>query len=351
MLVRMLLILCLKLAVGAHSATASELVEHTLQSEVLKDTLISIEPTRRLKVLLPTGYEESSRAYPVVYYLHSFFWDNERLFEDGRVQDVLTRAMNDGTIEPFILVAPDFRNSNIGSFYQNNAVSGRWLDHLVEEVIPYIDRTFRTLPTAASRGVTGSFIGGYGAIKVAMVKPGVFGSVYALHPVGTGLGTVPMVYRPDWEKMSRASSYEDLEGDSFSTVFMAMAQAYSPNANRPPMYADLMVDYQGEERRVNPEVSESLRANLLLDRYLPEYAHNLKALRGFMFDWARYDLNQDHVFSNQYFARLLEEYGVEHQAEEYRGDPFSQNWTEYGRVYDDMLPFFSRHLVFGARGS
>jgi hypothetical protein len=69
-------------------------------------------------------------------------------------------------------------------------------------------------------------------------------------------------------------------------------------------------------------------------------------MRGLGFDWARYDPNYDHVYANQQFTLKLDELGVEHEAEEYRGDPWSNNITDYGRFYTRVLPFLSRHLVF-----
>ena len=55
---------------------------------------------------------------------------------------------------------------------------------------------------------------------------------------------------------------------------------------------------------------------------------------------------QDHVYSNQSFTRKLDDLGIEHEAEEYRGDPWNQNWTENGRFYTRVLPFLNRYLVF-----
>ena len=59
---------------------------------------------------------------------------------------------------------------------------------MVEELIPYVDVNFRTIPHRDSRGIAGIFMGGYGAIRFGMRHPEVFGMVYAMHPVGTGSG-------------------------------------------------------------------------------------------------------------------------------------------------------------------
>lgn len=327
---------------------SSQIVTHYIESEALKSNLVGLTTRRRVSVYLPDGYEDESKSYPVIYHLHSFFWDDQRMFEDGIVQKRFDEAIERGVIKPFILVAGDFSNSQVGSFYENSAVSGYWLDYITQEMVPAIDNQYRTIEHPNSRGISGEMIGGYGALKLAMMYPDIFSSVYALHPVGTGLGYVPMVKRPDWKIIHQAKSFQEIEqhGNIFSTIFTAMAQAYSPNPNKPPFFADFMTDPTDEGWVVNPVNSETLMSQFLLDRLLPQYAQNMRQLKGIKFDWGRYDSNQDHVLSNQNFSRKLEEYGIEHSAEEYRGNTYDKNWIPHGRVSNDMLPFFNHFLVF-----
>jgi hypothetical protein len=189
-------------------------------------------------------------------------------------------------------------------------------------------------------------LGGYGALKFALLYPNLFSVVYALHPVATGTGLVPMNSLANWRRMHEAKSRDDLKGDGFSLIFLSMAQAFLPNPDRPPFYCDFMVEMENGELKPDLEHTRKLAAAFLLDHMLPEKAGNLRQMRGIKFDWARYDSNQDHVYSNQVFTRKLEEFGIEHEAEEYRGSPGSKNWTDDGRVYCELLPFFNRHLVF-----
>jgi len=127
---------------------------------------------------------------------------------------------------------------------------------------------------------------------------------------------------------------------------MAMAQAFLPNASRPPFYCDLMVELRDGALVLNPEHSRKLHAEFLLDQLVPTYAGNLKKLAAIQLDWGRYDVTPDHVYASQAFTRKLDEYGVEHYAAEYRGNHWEKNWIEHGRVTDHMLPFFSRFLAF-----
>ena len=87
-------------------------------------------------------------------------------------------------IDKFILVAVDITTSLGSSWCVNSRATGNWEDFVIGELKPYIDANFRTLPKPESQGVAGEFIGGYCAIRFGMRHPDVFGSVYALHPVG-----------------------------------------------------------------------------------------------------------------------------------------------------------------------
>jgi len=320
-------------------------LEH-LNSTALRDNKIGVDPHRSVSVYLPPGYAQSGRRYPVIYYFHSFYWDNERMFADGSVQGVLDRGISEGTIRPFILVAGNYSTPTTGAFYSNSSTAGRWIDFTIDELVPYIDERFRTLPRRESRGLAGEFIGGYAALNFAMRYPEKFASVYALHPVGTGMGLVPGAMRPDWRRVHAAKSFADLSGDPFAPVFVSMAQAFLPNPDRPPFYCDFIVEMKDGEPTLNVENMKKLKARFSLDQLLAEKADSLRQMRGIKFDWGRFDPNQDHVYANQNFSRRLEELGIEHEAEEYRGAVWDRNWIEHGRVADDVLPFFNRHLEF-----
>lgn len=326
----------------------SIVLEH-VTSEILRENRTGLNPVRSVTVYLPPDYHDSGKSYPVIYYFHSFFWDNERMFADGNVQKILDRAISDHVIRNFILVAANYSTPTTGSFYENSATSGRWIDFTVKELLPFIESRFRIIPRRDSRGLAGEFIGGYGALKLAMLYPDLFGSVYALHPVGTGTGLTPMTTRADWAKVHRAKSFSDLAGDGYSQVFVAMSQAYLPNPDRPPFYCDFIVEMENGVPKPNVANIKKLKARFMLDALAEEHADNLRKLRGIKFDWGRYDSNQDHVYGNQAFTRKLEDLAIEHEAEEYRGSVWDKNWIDHGRVYGDVMPFFNRYLDFGEK--
>jgi hypothetical protein len=178
-----------------------------------------------------------------------------------------------------------------------------------------------------------------------MRHPDVFGSVYALHPVGTGSGVRIMASLPNWDLLANAKSLEDVKRDGYSRIFTTIFQAHIPNPEKPPLFIDLPASRAGDRLVIDAKVTERLRNNFFLESMVPQYAENLKSLKGFKFDWARSDLNHDHIYSNQALTHKLNEFGIVHEAEEYNGSWGGQTWDEGGRIYTDVLPFFRRHLV------
>lgn len=333
---------------SAAETKPSTVVTEYLNSKILQENLIGIDPKRSISVYLPQGYHDSKKQYPVIYYFHSLGWSNERMFAEGGnlVQSVLDRAIAKGIIQEFILVAANYTTPTLGSWYENSSTSGKWIDYTIKEVLPYIESHFRTIAHRDSRALAGDLIGGYGALKFAMMYPDLFSVVYALHPSGTGSGLMPMQTVADWKRIHKATKFEELWGDQYAPAFVSMAQAYLPNPNRPPFYCDFVVEMENGEPKVNPGNTTKLQSRFLLDELLSEYGDNLRKMRGIAFDWGRYDRAQSHIYANQAFTRILDQLGIEHIAEEYNGGTSDKNWIEHGRVEDNMLPFFSRHLVF-----
>ena len=325
-------------------AANGRVVDSEIQSKALQGNLLGVDPRRRIKVYLPASYERGSRRYPVIYYVHNSNWSAERLFGENHLQEFVERAVARGQLGEVIVVAGDFTTPTGWNFFGNDVVAGRWIDHIADELVPHVDATYRTLSTAASRGITGDFFGGFAALKVPMLRPGVFGVSYALHPVGTGTGLFPGAWRPDWQIVHGARNWDDLRRDTYAPIFVAMAQAYLPNPGRPPFYCDFMVE--PVDGKLEPHTANiiALTSRFLLDSVLREHASELKQLRALKLDWGRYDETQSHVYSNQALTRKLEEYGIRHFAEEYSGNAWNQLWVPFGRVEADLLPFFAQYL-------
>jgi len=328
------------------SASAdSQVVLRELRSESVAHSKVGTSPIRRLAIYLPPGYDSGTSQYPAIYFLPSPFGGYSDCFDKAGARALFDTAIAQGRIDKFILISADM-NTPLGcSWYVNSPATGNWDDLMVKEIVPYIDANFRTIPNRDSRGITGEFMGGYGAIRYGMVHPEVFGSVYAMHPVGTGSGVQIMESRPNWDVLGSATSLDDAKKDGFTQIFTAIFQAHLPNPDKPPLYVDLPAHKEGGKLVIDTKLTQKLRNNFFIESLVSQYAENLKSLRGFKFDWPRSDTNEDHIYSNQALTHKLNEFGIPHEAEEYNGTWTPETWGEDGRFNNDVIPFFHRHLV------
>jgi len=128
-------------------------------------------------VYLPPSYASSpGKKYPVLYFLHGLFEDETRWSTRGQTDQIMNRMIAEGKIGEFIVAIPYGGTS----FYTNTRDgSEKWEDAIVTEFIPLVESTYRINATRANRGISGTSMGGYGALKIAMKHPDLFGSASA----------------------------------------------------------------------------------------------------------------------------------------------------------------------------
>lgn len=155
-----------------------------LKSRVLEGNLPGDATERALPVYLPPGYADSTERYPVIYVLAGHGGSGPlELNSPGwgeSFPERLDRLIVAGTVPPVIAVLPDCWTIFGGAQYLNSSALGQYEDYLIDELVPYVDKTYRTLADRAHRGVTGKSSGGYGAMVQAMRHPEVFGA-FASH--------------------------------------------------------------------------------------------------------------------------------------------------------------------------
>lgn len=159
----------------------SRVEQLTVASRVLKNNPLGDPSTRTVTVYLPPGYDDPPRRrYPVVYLLSSHGNTGPSLMNwrpwDVTIKDQIDALLVSGQIGPIIVVMPDMWTRFGGSQYINSAGMGYYEDHLIDEIVPLIDNTYRTLPDRSHRGIMGRSSGGFGAITQAMHHPDVFGA-------------------------------------------------------------------------------------------------------------------------------------------------------------------------------
>ena len=317
------------------------------------------DPMRRVTIYLPPGYEDNKQRYPVIYYLHGFISNDSLMMAWFHFNDLMDTAIFRGHIHPMILVLPNSDNNFGGSFYTNSTLTGNWADYIAKDIVNYIDKRYRTIPDRNSRGLTGGSMGGYGALKLGMLYPDVFGAVYASSPATLGWAAEFTVNNPVFKDMdsfrNEFSSMQITEslmkGDpdflkKFYTKLMAdLARTYSPNEEKTFLSSTMPVRYIGDSMVINEEVEKKWEANFpvnMIEGHLPA----LKSLNVLKLDWGRNDEVKHVPITCLLFSKKLEANGVKHFAEEYLGGHIDKQAGLDGRIYTEMLPFFDTYLKF-----
>ncbi|WP_297221714.1 alpha/beta hydrolase-fold protein [Thermomonas sp.] len=130
-------------------------------------------------VVLPPGYETSNARYPVVYWTHGFGGDIRHAFHTAVSY---WNGMAKGGLPPMIWVMLDESSATGTHEFADSVNNGPWGAALTEELIPRIDRDYRTDGTAASRFVTGHSSGGWAALWLQVRYPKLFGGSWPTAP-------------------------------------------------------------------------------------------------------------------------------------------------------------------------
>lgn len=222
-------------------------VHEWIDSEVLRGNRLGDPTLRDTPVLLPPGYDDApGRRYPVIVVLSAFTSTGWQQLNRSPLQESLDERIarlhaEDPSLPEAIYVLPDCFTRLGGSQYVNSPGLGRYEDHVVQEVVPLIDRRYRTLAAPAHRGLVGRSSGGIGAMWLAMNHPETFGAV-AVH---AGDGAFRTTMWPEMLKFCRRvrryggpkGLLEKLlqigkgqrPGELFDLMsFLACASAYSP---------------------------------------------------------------------------------------------------------------------------
>lgn len=301
-----------------------EIISHA--SEILKDNFLKDPHVRRVAVYLPDGYDESKR-YPSVYLLAGFtgrgtMMLNESAWEEN-IQQRLDRLISTGAIQPIIAVLPDCFTKYGGSQYINSKGTGRYQDYLIQELVPYVDTHYRTIPARERRGVAGKSSGGYGALIQGMRHPEVFGAV-ACH---SGDMHFDLCYRSDFPPTLRSiKNYGGME--NFLATFQGVhpkkgdfhailstvgyAACYSPNVHSPWGF-DIPFDMETGEWK--DDVWARWKAWDPIE-LIPQYESALRGMQLLFLDCGlRDEFNLQ--FAARTFAARLKRAGIPYRHEEF----------------------------------
>jgi S-formylglutathione hydrolase FrmB len=361
-------------------------VEHS--SALLADNPLGDPHVRRFPVWLPPQYDSApgraagsnagaprrGRRFPVLYDLVGFTGSgpahvNWRAFDEN-VPERAARLLYERRIGPAIIVFPDCFTRLGGNQYVNSSAIGRYADYLTRELVPFIDREFRTLASREHRGCFGKSSGGYGAILHGMKYARTWGAV-ASH---SGDSYFDFCYHFDWpntldelakyRKIAQrpgpvdigrrerhagsgiddgrvrrfldafASRTKPSDAEVHCVMNLCMAATYDPDPRAP----------NGFRLPFNLETGELLPARW--ERWLrhdpvhlvAEHAAALKSLKGLYIDCGWRDQYHLH-YGARILSKRLAAHGVAHRYEE-----FDDNHSGIDYRMDVSLPFLYRAL-------
>jgi enterochelin esterase-like enzyme len=342
------LALAASVAHASGAPRAGRIVTEPVHGASLEQTVTGESAARSVTIYLPPGYDASRKRYPVIYLLHGIGGTDTEWAESKEpwqsIQSVMDNGIAAGLLQEMIVVMPNEQTKRYGSYYTNSTVTGRWEDFTTRELVAHVDHKYRTLADVASRGIAGHSMGGYGALRLGMKYPETYSVVYGMNPSLVGWAGDLTALNPAFLEAARATSDEQVQPPNYAAGILCVAQAFSPNPQRPPFYVDLPYrEVNGVAVPAEPAFS-AWEANFI-ENMVPKYAANLRRLRGLRFDSGYADEFQYIPPNSRALSLKLTNYGIEHVFEEYNGDHRNRLWGPNGRIYTEVLPYFSRLLT------
>jgi enterochelin esterase-like enzyme len=166
-----------------------------------------LKTDRNFAIYLPPDYDTSQRSYPVLYLLHGAGDDQTGWVQFGEVLHIADKAIAEGKVTPMIIVMPDAFTTRLGYF---NDIRGDWNyeDYFFEELMPYVEETYRIKREKRYRAISGLSMGGGGTFVYALRHPELFSSAC---PLSAYIGQLTL----EGEKNSLTNFYKVENIDSY----------------------------------------------------------------------------------------------------------------------------------------
>lgn len=142
-------------------------VPTTVENHKLNSKLMAREMPYR--IVLPINYKsEKAGRYPVIYLLHGLTGHFDNWTDKSKLAEYAAKY-------DYIVVTPEGNNG----WYSDSATvpTDRYETYITQELIPEIDKNFRTFADRNHRAVSGLSMGGYGSIKFGLKNPEMFALV------------------------------------------------------------------------------------------------------------------------------------------------------------------------------
>jgi hypothetical protein len=160
---------------------AGRIDELVIDSPALRGNPLGDPHERPLWVYLPPGYDDAGDTrYPSIYVIQGYtghvgMWRNRAPFQQPLTETA--DAVFAAGAPPCILVYVDAWTAYGGSQFVDSPGTGDYHTYLCDDVVPFVDDRYRTIPDRESRAITGKSSGGYGAMITPMLRPDLFGAL------------------------------------------------------------------------------------------------------------------------------------------------------------------------------
>ena len=358
------------------SAGTVVVLEHV--SQILKDNPLRDPHVRKLAVWLPPQYDApGKRRFPVLYDLVGYTGSglshtNWRAFNEN-VPERAARLIHEQKMGPAILVFPDCFTALGGNQYVNSSAIGDYADYLTREIIPFVDREFRTVASRDGRACFGKSSGGYGAMLHGMKYARHWGAI-ANH---SGDAYFDFVYWHDWPNTlnaldkfrvppRKAGSYDATREarrkglaqglddgrvrrflervwkkekvsskETMALMNLCMAATYDPDPRAPNGFR---LPVHAETGELIPKRWRAWQRHDPIN-LVSKHRNSLKSLRGIYIDCGWRDQYHIH-YGSRILSRRLATAGVKHRYEE-----FDDDHSDIDYRMDVSLPFLYRALT------
>jgi S-formylglutathione hydrolase FrmB len=182
---------------------AGRLERATVVSDLLRGNPLDDPHERPIWVYVPPGYDDGDARYPAVYVLqgytgHVAMWANRTAYRQPFIETA-DAVFASGQAPGCVVVYVDAWTAYGGSQFVDSPGTGRYHSYLCDEVVPWVDAHYRTIPARESRAISGKSSGGFGAMITPMLRPDLFGAL-ATH---AGDSLYELSYIPTFGKAAR----------------------------------------------------------------------------------------------------------------------------------------------------
>jgi enterochelin esterase family protein len=239
------------------------------------------------------------------------------------------------------VICPDLYIDYGGSQYINSSWIGNHADHILQELIPYVEQNFPVKKGFQHRAALGRSSGGFGALRFALDFDGSFAAIAchagdmgfewtyrrSLIDICTGLYKFqdPVIWLKELKKQKKLSGF-----DTHVLMMLGMSAFYSPNPSNPAGF-DLPITLR------NGELTETVWNRWMAHDPIeivnnPTSQDRLGKLKALFIDCG----NRDQYFlqfGGRQFSAKLKELGIKHNYSE-----FDDNHSGTAYRYDESLP-------------